>query len=278
MELYIYAKSGHNFGLESVRRCSAIYKKFKNTLPLLTTADYRAASFAKAELGVKKGAGVDVIENLPNMMKRRDILIFDSDEPSDIMLKHMDDFCEILVEVGKDIPKDIVDNEFFTPIQIQREKGYFFADDDYEDELTPFFESSKQTNIPMLLGHYMFLGSEDKFEPYFSEFFEDEMYAEFIKSTKYLLTSSVHAALESHASGNNPIFYARDIKLYKGELELLTKYNIPIIEGKNLDELMENFDKKIVEYPTLNPIYPIDIDSVVSDIESTIKKFEAMIQ
>jgi len=278
MELYIYAKSGHNFGLENVRRCAAIFKKFKNVQPILTTADYRAASFAKAELGVNKSAGVDVIENLPNVMRRRDILIFDSDEPNEIMLKHMDEFCEILLEVGKDIPKDIVDDEFFEKIDSQREKGFFFADDDYEDELGKFFEGCKQTDIPMLLGHYFFLGSEDKYTSYFNEFFEDEEYVQFIKSTKYLLTSSVNAALESHASGNKPVFFMRQIKPYKGELELLEKYNIPVIGGVNLDELMVNFEKTITTYPTLNPIVPIDIDEKINNVESTMKKFEALLQ
>ena len=64
MQVYLYAKSGHNFGLENVRRVSSLVNVFKDTDPILCTADYRAATFAKSELGVNRGVGVDVIGNL----------------------------------------------------------------------------------------------------------------------------------------------------------------------------------------------------------------------
>ena len=248
MTLYLYARSGHNFGLENIRRCSAIYKQLAHLDPILATADYRAASFAKSELGVKKGVGVDIIGNLPHMMRRRDILIFDSLEPSETMREYMADFCEILLEVGKDIPYDIIDDEYFTQGEKLCEKGFFFADDDYEADLLKMCENSKNSELPILLGHYFFLGTETKLAPYFGEIYEDEEYMKFIKGTKYLLTSSVHAALESLASGNHPVFFPRDIKTYKGELSLLEKYNIPQIKGGNLDEVVSQFEEVIANY------------------------------
>ena len=213
MTLYVYARSGHNFGLENIRRCSTIYKQLAHLDPILATADYRAASFAKSELGVKKGVGVDIIGNLPHMMRRKDILIFDSLEPSETMREYMADFCEILLEVGVDIPYDIIDEEYFTPSQTIQEKGFFFADDDYEADLLQICENSSNCGLPILLGHYFFLGSEEKLAPFFGELFEDEEYTKFIKGSSYLLTSSVNAALESLASGNHPVFFARNIKI-----------------------------------------------------------------
>ncbi len=278
MTLYLYARSGHNFGLENIRRCSVIYKKLAHLDPILATADYRAASFAKSELGVKKGVGVDIIGNLPHMMRRKDILIFDSLEPSETMREYMAEFCEILLEVGVDIPYDIVDEEYFTKGETINEKGFFFADDDYEAEMLKITENCKNSEISLLLGHYFFLGTEDKLAPFFSELYEDEGYAKFIKGTKYLLTSSVNAALESLASGNHPVFFARNIKPYKGELALLEKYNIPQISGANLDELVANFDKVIANYPQTNEIKKVDISSIIGNIETTMKKYEDMFQ
>jgi hypothetical protein len=278
MTLYIYARSGHNFGLENIRRCSVIYKKLAHLDPILATADYRAASFAKAELGVKKGVGVDIIGNLPHMMRRKDILIFDSLEPSETMREYMADFCEILLEVGVDIPYDIVDDEYFEPSTMINEKGFFFADDDYEADLLKICEGSKNYGLPILLGHYFFLGSETKLAPYFGEMYEDEEYSKFIKGTKYLLTSSINAALESLASGNHPVFFARNIKPYKGELQFLEKYNIPQISGENLDQLVANFEQVIASYPKTNPIEKVDITEIITNIEATMKKYEAMYQ
>ena len=39
MQLYIYSRSGHNFGLENVRRASAICNMLKINDPILCTAD-----------------------------------------------------------------------------------------------------------------------------------------------------------------------------------------------------------------------------------------------
>jgi hypothetical protein len=278
MTLYVYAKSGHNFGLENIRRCSAIYKQLAHFDPILATADYRAATFAKSELGVNKGVGVDIIGNLPHMMRRKDILIFDSLEPSETMREYMTDFCEILLEVGVDIPYDIVDEEYFTEGKIINEKGFFFADDDYEADLLKICEGSKNCTLPILLGHYFFLGSETKLAPYFGEMYEDEEYEKFIKGTKYLLTSSIHAALESLASGNHPVFFSRNIKPYKGELQFLEKYNIPQISGENLDQLVLNFEKIIADYPQTNSIKKFDMSQIIINIEATMKKYEAMYQ
>ena len=55
----------------------------------------------------------------------------------------------------------------------------------------------------------LFFGNEEKLSDCFSDIIEEEEYKETIKSTKYLLTSSVHSCLESLASGNNPVYFKR---------------------------------------------------------------------
>ena len=278
MEIFLYSRSGHNFGLENIRRSAVIYKKLIDLDPTFATADYRAATFAKSELGIKKGLGVDILANLPHLMRRKDILIFDTLEASETMREYMADFCEILLEVGVDIPYDIVDDIYFEPHKIENQKGFFFADDDYEGELLGLCHDFEPCKIPLLLGHYFFLGSETKLAPYFGGLIEDTEYESFIRGTQYLLTSSTHAALESLAAGNSPVFFPRHIKEYKGELALMERYNIPQISGDTMGEIIDNFESVIKAYPQTNKIEKIDLSSIVEHITTTKRKFDAIFQ
>lgn len=277
MQLYIYAKSGHNFGLENIRRASALHNMLLSCDPILCSADYRAATFAKAELGVKKGVGVDVIGNMPNVMERGDILIYDdSNEASLTMQSHMKEFCTHLYKVGGEIPFDIVDETFFEKTNTTYEKAIFFADDDYNNWFFNLIQTGKKQTIPLIWGHYFFFKNESTTASFFSEVIEEDGYIETVKSTKYLLSASVHTCLESLASGNHPVFFQRKDKTPE-HLELLEKYNIPAIEGEDMDSLMKNFETIIANYPKTNPIQKFDIIPIKNEIEATLQKF-AMIQ
>ncbi len=274
MQLYIYAKSGHSFGLENIRRASALYNMLKECDPILCSADYRAATFAKQNLGVTKGVGVDVIGNMPNVMERGDMLIYDdSGEASDTMQSHMKEFCRELFKVGSDIPFDIVDESFFDKVDIKRDKAIFFADDDYAQWFFEFIQTGSRKDIPLLWGHYFFFKNEDKTAEYFNEIVEEEEYIDTIKETKYFLTASVHSALESLASGNCPVFFQREDK-EPVNLDLIEKYNIPVVKGKNFDQLIESFEKIIENYPKTNTIEKFDISDIKQRIEKILKLFE----
>jgi hypothetical protein len=281
MQLYIYAKSGHSFGLENVRRASAIYNMLKEEDPILCTADYRAATFAKAELGVNKGVGIDVIGNLPNVMERGDILIYDdSNEASATMQSHMEEFCKHIYKVGKDIPVDIVDGCFFHKTETKREKVLFFSDDDYANWFLELSEKSDDCyDIPMLWGHYFFFKNESRFKKVYKEVIEEEDYKETIQTTKYLLTSSIHSCLESLASGNCPIYFKRDDKEHIENYKLLIKYNIPTIEKENaasLDDIIKEYEEIILQYPKLNKIEKFNIGKIKTEIGDTLKLFETI--
>lgn len=280
MQLYIYAKSGHSFGLENVRRASAIFNMLKDQDPILCTADYRAATFAKSELGVKKGVGIDVIGNLPNVMERGDMLIYDdSGEANHIMQNHMKEFCKNIYKIGVDIPKDIVDTSFFEPSDIKREKAIFFSDDDYSNWFLELSTQSKKLNIPLLWGHYFFYKNEKIFHEFYNEIIEEENYFDTIHTTKYLLTSSIHSCLESLVSGNCPVYFKRLDKEHIENYELLQKYNIPTIEKENiesLDVILDDFEHIIKDYPIVNSIEKFDISKIRGEIEETLKQFETI--
>ena len=277
MQVYLYAKSGHNFGLENVRRVSAVHNMLKESEPILCTADYRAATFAKSELGVQRGVGVDVIGNLPNVLERGDILIYDdSNEASDTMQSHMKDFCTNLYKVGVDIPFYIVDNTFFENNQNKNkiEKAIFFSDDDYANWFYELVLNGKKYDLPLLLGHYFFLGNDDKLKNHFSNIIEEEEYIDTIKSVKYLLTASVHSCMESLASGNSPVYFKRGDKKNLENLDLLQKYNIPIIDENNMKSIMERFEDIILNYPKVIKIEQFDISDIKKEITATLEKFK----
>jgi hypothetical protein len=277
MQLYIYAKSGHNFGLENIRRASALYNMLADCDPILCSADYRASTFAKAELGVTKGVGVDVIGNMPNVMERNDMLIYDdSNEASETMQSHMKEFCTHLYKVGKDIPFDIVDETYFEECEKTNDKAIFFADDDYSDFFLKLFQTSPKQDIPLIWGHYFFFKNERKTAEYFSEIIEEDGYIDTIKSTKYILTATVQCALESLATGGCPVFFQREDKPTQN-FDLIEKYNIPVVKvGENMDELIKNFEDTISNYPETKKIEKFDITSIKEEIQATLKKFEAI--
>lgn len=281
MQLYIYAKSGHNFGLENVRRVSALCNFLKDENPILCTSDYRAATFAKSELGVSKGVGIDVISNLPNVMERGDMLIYDdSNEASQTMQSHMQEFCKYIYKVGKEIPSDIVDNDYFEEHKNTREKVIFFSDDDYANWFLELSEKSKNCHdVPLLWGHYFFFKNEDKFSELYKEVIDEEEYKNTIQTTTYLLTSSIHSCLESIASGNCPVYFKRLDKSNIENYELLKKYGIPIIEIENLeslDEVLIEYEKIIINYPKLKQIQKINIEKIKKEISDTLKLFESI--
>jgi hypothetical protein len=270
VKIYIYAKSGHSIGLEATRTCCAIAAKLKEFDPILCTCDFRAGVYAKEELGIKKYVSVDILTNLPNIMERGDILIFDSDETTDIMEKHMKDFCSLLYKVGVDTPQNIVDDKLFKINPNPKfEKTLFFGDDDYGNLLLELIKNSSKKQINLLLGHYFFLGNETKLTPYFENIFTDEEYIDTISNSKFLLTTSIQSCLESIACGNKPVLLLRKDKSYN--LQFIENLNLPTIKyNENLDKMIIEFEDIISSYPNLNDIEIFDFNTLVLQIR---KKF-----
>ncbi|WP_419766290.1 MAG: hypothetical protein ACNI28_05880 [Arcobacter sp.] len=266
MQVYIYAKSGHNIGLEATRKCSAIASKLKEFDPILCTCDFRAGAYAKEELGIRRYVSVDVLTNLPNMMKRDDILIFDSNETTDFMETHMKDFCSLLYKVGVDTPNYIVDDTLFTKNDNPTlEKTLFFGDDDYNNMLLELTNSSSKQELNLLLGHYFFLGNESKLSKYFAKLFTDEEYINTISNSKFLLTTSLQSCFESIACGNNPVLLLRKDKEYN--MEFISNLNIPTINyNENLDKIVSEFEEKIFSYPKLNELDNFDFTPIIEQV------------
>lgn len=272
MQLYIYAKSSHRDGLEHVRRCAALAKMLQEFKPTLCTGDYRAASMAKSELGVRRTMGIDAIGNLRRSMERLDVLLYDGDPLDEEVLAQMEAYCSLFYGVGDAIGYDIVDPIYFEHAKNVRKYGVFFADDDYANSFYDFAEGSAKHDAALLMGHYFFMGNEKRLGASFSEVHESEEYEEFIKTTEYLLCASVQSALESLACGNKPVFFARGDK-ESGNQELLQKYAIPVACGESFDALMEDFYAITQNYPQTKKIEMFDISNVKKEIAAVFKEY-----
>jgi hypothetical protein len=278
MQVYLYAKSGHSIGLDATRRCAAVGAFLQEFDPILCTSDFRAGAYAKEHLGIKKYVSVDVLSNLPNIMQRGDILIYDSDEASDFMEKHMRDFCSSLYKIGSDIPKNIINTTLFTPQNNpQNNKAFFFGDDDYNNALLNLCHNSKQHDLTLLMGHYFFLGNETKLAPFFSLILEEEEYIQTIQNTKYLLSGSINACLESLYCGNSPVFYKRCDKSYL-DIELIEQLDIPIISSASLDEIVKEFESVITDYPLLNDFQWADLTFMTKEVQDIFNKYDTLVR
>ncbi len=114
------------------------------------------------------------------------------------------------------------------------------------------------------MGHYHFIGNEDKLKPFFSEIIDEEEYIQTIKNSTYLLTASYQAACESLYAGNKPVLLKREDKNYENIL------GIPEISmDKSFDEIINEFNELIKHYPT-NTIKTQNLE--LEDISEAIEK------
>lgn len=270
MQLYFYAKSGHSYGLEETKRCSAIANSLKEFNPILCTSDFRAGAFAKENLGIKKYVNIDVIRNLTNIMDKGDILIYESPEANEDMKKDIKEFCSLSYNI-KDFEGVVVDTTIYKPSNTKIDKTLFFGDDDYENILLNLLKESDKLDINLLMGHYFFLGNEKILQKHFNTVFDEESYTQTIVESKYLLTSSLQTALESLSCQNKPVLFKRIDKTY--DEVLIQSLNLPVIEQKELSLAYEEFEAIISNYPEIKNFNIFDINNIKNEIKEKIELF-----
>ncbi len=277
MQVYLYAKSGHTVGLDATKRCAVIANFLKELDPILCTSDFRAGAFAKDNLGVKKYVNIDVVRNLHNMMHRGDILIYETPEVNENMKEEMKEFCTLLYGIGEELNEIIVDESIYIKNENPTiEKTIFFGDDDYHNLLLGIIEDSKKYDINLLMGHYFFLGNEKIFVNHFSNIIDEEEYVQTIQNSKYLLTASLQTALESLSCGNKPVLFRRIDKSY--DEELIKKLNLPLIQSDNLEELINQFELIIKDYPIITNFKCTDFKIISSEIKEKIELFNKLVK
>ncbi len=275
MQVYLYAKSGHAIGLEATKRCATIANALKEFEPVLCTSDFRAGAFAKDLLGIKKYVNIDVVRNLYNIMEKRDILIYDTDETNEFMQNDMKEFCTLLYTVQNDISKIVVDETIYKSVENPLiEKLMFFGDDDYNNLFLENIKEAESFDMDLLMGHYFFLGNEKIFKNYFNNVIDEEEYVETIQNSKYLLTASIQTALESISCGNKPVLFKREDKIY--DEELINDLNIPSINSNNFNEIIKEFEEIIKHYPKIKNFNNVNLENIVKSIKVNIDEYNKL--
>jgi hypothetical protein len=276
MQVYLYAKSGHTVGLDATKRCAAIANALKEFEPILCTSDFRAGAFAKDNLGVKKYVNIDVIRNFHNIMQRKDILIYETSEANEHMKEEMKEFCTLLYEIGVELDGIIVDESiYFKNLNPILDKTIFFGDDDYNNLFLEMVKEFEKFDINLLMGHYFFLGNEKIFSNHFINVIDEEEYVQTIQNSKYLLTASLQTAFESLSCGNKPVLFKRVDKEY--DEDMILKLNLPCVKTSNLEEMIQEFELIIKNYPIITNFEIKNLDTMVLQIKQNIELFKKLI-
>ena len=171
MKLFYYVHTGHRIGLDRFRRATTIIRSLGDVDITLLCSDFRIAHEAK-HFGVKTSVGLDVVRNIPHIAHHGDKIIFDSDEANPIMLEDMKQFFSTFIHLNEN---DIfVDEKYFEQTKKTIKLGFFFGDDDYHDLLLKLSNGCDKQDISLLMGHYFFLGNEDKLAPYFDNVIDED--------------------------------------------------------------------------------------------------------
>ena len=285
MKYYYYAHTGHRIGLDRFRRAAAILPYLDQEVILLTS-DFRVASILR-DYNIKKNIGLDVVRNIPQVAHHGDKIIFDSDEFNEFMLEDMQKFFSTFIRVSdkendtlhemeylinpyikdeKVLNEIIVDPRYYKSYEKNGRIGFFFGDDDYEEDLLKIAPSLKKFNFDLLLGFYWFLEYEDKLSTHFNNLVESEEYEDFISSYETIVSSSPQAILDALASRSKVIYIQRE-DYPKDFLKLFNELNIPTLQSYNQKLLEEAIEKsKTVKYHKL----PQNHQKIISFINSTL--------
>lgn len=267
MNIYFYAHTGHRVGLEHLRRLIPLIHYFENELDgwevVTLVNDVRARSFGK-ECGLGRVATIDGVQDIGNIVNDEDVLVFSSEEPSEMMLDEMrsiypyfvrfDDTLnpirkgsEIVISPfvsGEGILQALIVN---TQVREKNEKSIksllFMGDSDYSEESGV---KSIEGNPTVLLGHYFSIDLRAKLAKLYTDCREEEDYDDALSQTQHLITGSIQAGIE--------------ITLLGGEVTLLdTTHSESVLKSSICQKLNLKLEKL-----TNNNLTKHNIESIVS--------------
>jgi len=262
--LYYYAHSGHQFGLERVRRGVVFLKELRSRgfeVQLLVN-DFRAGLACK-DWGGYEYVTIETIQDIDAIAMVGDDLIIDSPEDDHgRVVKFCSDFKNVwrfseniedkTIYNEKMITRDnfIVDKELYRQKIDKKDRVLFFlGDSDYKKTILNNLDFFKEFDMDLLLGSYFFVKYEKDLEKIFNTLHEAEDYVDTINSSKIVVTSSVQTAVEAKFSGAKVIY----LNIYNNSIyniDMLEDYGIIIVDGfdtKSLKEAINNCDNKVVK-------------------------------
>ena len=231
MTIYFYAHTDNRRDLNRLRRSAALAKELqKNHDVYFMTTEFRSATYAKRELGIKKAVGIEDFRNIGTIAQRGDVIVYDSAEHNETIHQEMIEYFgkffrisydpddskkegEILISpylVGEGIINGIlIDMEFFEPQKKEIDRGLFYSDDDYDRNLERIAPALAPFEFELIEGFYFFVDVEEKLQNYFKAIHPIEEYFDVIKSSKLFASFNPQTALEAAAAGAKTIYIQR---------------------------------------------------------------------
>ncbi|MRI58273.1 MAG: hypothetical protein C6H99_02070 [Epsilonproteobacteria bacterium] len=232
MTIYFYAHTDNRRSLRRLRRSAALAKELQKEFDVyFMTTEFRSATYARRELGIKKAVGIEDFRNIGTIAQRGDVIVYDSDEHSEVIHEEMIEFFgtffrisydpktlkkdrEILISphlVGEGIINGLlIDRDFFDGGQKSLPRGFFYGDDDYGRELEKIAPKLASFELELIEGFYFFVDVEEKIEAYFKAIHPIEEYFDVIKASKTFLSFDPQTALEAAAAGARTLFIHKE--------------------------------------------------------------------
>ncbi len=289
MTIYFYAKTDNRLGLDRLRRTAALAKELQKSYDVyLMTTEFRSATYAKRELGIKKAVGIEDFRNVGTICERGSILIYDSDEHNEVIHEEMIDYFGRFFRISydpKDMPKEgeilispyivggnvingvLVDMDFYEQTSKEIARLFFYGDDDYNKKLLDIAPKLASFDFELLEGFYFFVDMEEKLKPYFTKIYGYEEYFEAMRGAKLCVSASGQSALEAAAAGAKVVYIQREDKdeEYVQLLERVGILNMGYFEP-------QRFEEAIVSAKVLNRDYLI-----ANSVEKVAKKVQELI-
>jgi hypothetical protein len=250
--LYYYVNTGHQIGLERLRRGAALLNRLsaKGIEIQLLVNDFRAGLVAR-ELGVTEYVTIEGIQDIDAIAENGASIIIDSiEDDHGRLVKYCQDFEQVWrfghdehdapVHTEKVIPIDtvLVDDTFFEQGAKEEKTVFFLGDADYNKTILGNEDFFKSFDMELLLGNYFFVKYEDDLAKLFSTLHEPEEYEDLIKSTTTLVTASSQAAVEAKVAGTKVIYLdLPERNLYP--MSVLESHGISVVKGFDKDKLTE---------------------------------------
>ncbi len=289
MTIYFYAKTDNRLGLDRLRRTAALAKELQKTHEVyLMTTEFRSATYAKRELGIKKAVGIEDFRNIGTVCEQGDIIVYDSDEHNETIHQEMIDYFGRFFRISydpKDMPKEgeilispyivganvingvLVDMDFFQHCTKEISRLFFYGDDDYNKRLLNIAPKLSSFDFELLEGFYFFVDMEEKLRPYFAKIHDSGEYADAIKAARLCVSASGQSALEAVAAGAKVIYMQREDKdeEYVPLLERAGVLNMGYFEPQKLEEAIVS-----AKVPNRDYLIANSVEKVAKKIQESI--------
>jgi len=248
---YYYAHTNHKENLDGLRRGVAFAKelKSKNVDVKLLVNDFRAGIVAR-ELGWDNVLNVETISDIDLVLEYGDKLLIDSTEELPLQFESFcrdykvfrvansdvdsTKFNEVMIYpwLGKENQAIFVDETYKEKLDKTSRVIYFFGDSDSSKKIVEYKDFFSLNQMEILLGHYFYVDYEAQLSPLFTKVYEADEYAEIIKTSSIVVTSSIQCALEAKSSGANTYFLSFE-PLSDSQIDLLNRFGIELISDLN---------------------------------------------